>query len=106
VSSGLVYCIMCSRCGDLYVGETGRRLADRFREHRRDVINAHGDKEVALHFNQEGHRGVEDMKVMGLLLCNNLIIRKLNEQKIIARLGCVLGRGMNTEFNFPTLLNE
>jgi hypothetical protein len=26
----------------------------------RNVINAHGDKEVALHFNQEGHRGVED----------------------------------------------
>ena len=38
VSSCLIYGISCSRCGSLYVGETGRRLGDRFREHRLDPL--------------------------------------------------------------------
>ena len=29
--------ITCTLCKMLYIGETGRRLADRFREHLRDV---------------------------------------------------------------------
>ena len=104
-STGLVYAIECQRCGYLYVGETGRRLADRFREHRRNVVNKNSENEVALHFNMEGHEGVKDMKVMGLKFETELISRKLQEQKIIAKLGCVLGGGMNTDFNFPRLLD-
>ena len=76
-SSGLVYCIICKRCGDLYVGETGRRLADRFTEHRRDVISNKTEKEVASHFNSPGHNGTEDMSVLGLQSANDLIKRKL-----------------------------
>ena len=106
VSMGLVYCIVCARCSDLYVGETGRRLGDRFREHRLDVINNKADKEVASHFNRNGHQGIEDMKVMGLYRCGGLVARRLMEQKIIGRLGCVLGRGMNTDFNFVELLQQ
>ena len=33
VSENIVYCIFCSKCNIYYVGETGRRLGDRFREH-------------------------------------------------------------------------
>eukprot|EP00061_Rhincodon_typus_P016364 g44547.t1 len=29
----MVYCIRCSRCGLLYIGETKRRLGDHFVEH-------------------------------------------------------------------------
>ena len=36
-SSHLIYCISCSRCGMLYIGETGRCLRTRFGEHRRSV---------------------------------------------------------------------
>ena len=32
-----MYCITCTLCKKLYIGETGRRLGDRFREHLRDV---------------------------------------------------------------------
>ena len=106
VSSGVIYCIICVKCGDLYVGETGRMLGDRFREHRQDVIQKREGREVASHFNQGDHAGVEDMRVVGLLYENGLISRKLKEQKLIARFGCVLGRGMNTEFNFPSLLQD
>ena len=104
-TKAVVYCIVCKKCGELYVGETGRALNVRFLEHRRDVLNKVANKEVASHFNQEDHNGIEDMLVGGLRKINNLMDRKREEQKIIARLGCVLGRGMNTDFNFPFLLD-
>ena len=31
-SSNIIYCISCSKCCKLYIGETGRRLSDRFAE--------------------------------------------------------------------------
>ena len=55
--------------------------------------------------NKEDH-SVEDMKVTGLAFCYGLISRNLLEEKIIARIGCVLRRGLNIEFNFPGLLFE
>ena len=36
-SANVVYCITCTLCKKIYIGETGRRLGDRFREHPRDV---------------------------------------------------------------------
>jgi hypothetical protein len=32
-SSNVVYCIKCTLCNHLYIGETGRRLGDRIRDH-------------------------------------------------------------------------
>ena len=32
ISSNVIYCINCTLCKKIYIGETGRRLADRFRE--------------------------------------------------------------------------
>ena len=102
ISKGLIYCIECKRCGMLYVGETCRMLKERFREHRRNVKKKLKDNEVAQHFNSEGHK-VEDMSIMGLKYVDGIFSRKLMEQKIIGRLGCMLGGGMNTDFNFPEL---
>ena len=31
-SSNIIYCISCIKCCKLYIGETGRRLSDRFRQ--------------------------------------------------------------------------
>ena len=36
-SANVIYRINCTLCKKLYIGETGRRLSDRFREHLRDV---------------------------------------------------------------------
>ena len=36
-SPNVIYCITCTLCKKIYIGETGRRLADRFREHLRDA---------------------------------------------------------------------
>ena len=37
ISSNVIYCITCTLCKKIYIGETGRTLADRFREHLRDA---------------------------------------------------------------------
>ena len=54
-------------------------------------------------FSSNGH-SVQDMMVCGLVFCNETLKRKLIEQKIIAKLGCVLGSGMNVDFDFQQLL--
>ena len=53
-SSNIIYCICCSKCCKLYIGETGRRLSDRFAEHLRSVRN-NVDKPVVRHFNAANH---------------------------------------------------
>ena len=55
LSSSLIYCISCSKCGLLYVGETGRSLKVRFGEHRRSVNNHDNTKPVARHFTSGNH---------------------------------------------------
>ena len=51
--ANVIYCITCTYCNKLYIGETGRRLGDRFREHLRDVERNDKDasKLAARHFN-------------------------------------------------------
>ena len=42
-SANVIYCITCTLCKKLYIGETGRRLGNRFREHLQSltVVNLH-----------------------------------------------------------------
>ena len=56
-SANVIYCITCTLCKKLYIGETDRRLGDRFREHLRDVEkdDKNASKPVARHFNLPNH---------------------------------------------------
>ena len=57
-SANVIYCITCTLCKSLCIGETGRRrLGDRFREHLRDVEKDNKDtsKPIARHFNLPNH---------------------------------------------------
>ena len=47
----------------VYIRENGRRLADHFREHHKDVINGRNDLPVPAHFNQANHT-LENMTVV------------------------------------------
>ena len=65
----VIYCITCTYCNKLYIGETGRRLGDRFREHLRDLERNDKDasQQVAGHFNVPNH-SKQHMAVCGLSL--------------------------------------
>ena len=56
-SANVIYCITCTLCKKLYIGKTGRRLGDRFREHLHDVEKDDKDasKPVTRHFNLPNH---------------------------------------------------
>ena len=101
ITEHVVYCLSCAKCPSaVYIGETGRRLADRFREHRRDVINGRNDLPVPAHFNQTNHT-LEDMKVAvlkaGLV---NQEYRKKQEMKLIFKYGTLGPSGLNQDFSF------
>ncbi|KAK2552770.1 hypothetical protein P5673_025925 [Acropora cervicornis] len=89
ISTNVIYCITCTLCKKICIGETGRRLADRFREHLRDAEqnNTDASKPVARHFNLPSHSH-HNMTICGLSLHHgNTESRKNLEQKFIFQLG-------------------
>lgn len=100
VSRNIIYVIVCSRCNMQYIGETGRRLADRFREHLRDTDSQNGSP-VSSHFNQIDHRGTRDMTVSGLISCSSSDRCRLSlENRLIDRLGVLAPSGINKTHSF------
>ena len=97
ISTNVIYCISCTICKKIYIGETGRRLADRFREHLRDAEQNSTDasKPVACHFNLPNHSH-HNMTICGLYLHHgNTESRKNLEQKLIFQLGTLSPHGIN-----------
>ena len=87
----------CTNCKKLYIGETGRRIGDRFREHLRDVERNDKDasKPVARHFNLPNH-SKQHMAVCGLSLhLGSSESRKTLEQKFIFQIGTLNPHGIN-----------
>ena len=65
-TQNLVYLIQCKRCGQQYVGQTGRALKERVNEHCREIKKkSRGRGGVAEHFCKKGH-SIEDLEVMGI----------------------------------------
>ena len=101
-SANVIYCITCTLCNKLYIGETGRRLGDRFREHLRDVEKNDKDssKPVARHFNLPNH-SKKHMAICGLSLhLGTTESRKNLEQKFIFQIGTLNPHGINERFSF------
>eukprot|EP00061_Rhincodon_typus_P003792 g20978.t1 len=92
-SKAKVYCICCSRCGLLYVGETKQKLRGHFVEHLRLVRDKRQQLPVANHFNC-GFYSLDDMSILGHLQCHNDATQKLKEQHLIFRLGSPLPNGL------------
>ena len=56
IAANVTYCITCTLCKKVYIGEMGRRLADHFREHLRDAEkDTNASKSVGRHFNLPNH---------------------------------------------------
>ena len=97
-----IYCITCTLCKKLYIGETGRRLGDRFREQLRDVEidDKNASKPGARYFNLPNHCK-QHMVVCGLSLHQGSTeSRKTLEQKIIFQIGTLNPHSINERFSF------
>ena len=56
-TSNVIYMIQCTKCNLQYIGETKRRLKERFNEHRRPIINtsSYNPTGVSRHFITGNH---------------------------------------------------
>ena len=96
-----IYCITCTLCNKLYIGETGRRLGDRFREH---LVVEKNDKDaskpVTRHFNLPNY-SKKHMAICGLSLHLGTAESSKNlEQKFIFQIGILNPHGINERFSF------
>eukprot|EP00061_Rhincodon_typus_P002318 g17196.t1 len=95
-SATVDYCIRCSQCGLLYIGETKWRLRDRFVDHLRSVCDKRQHLPVVNHFISPSH-SLDNMSILGLLQCHNDVTRKLEEQHLIFHLGSLQPSGLNVD---------
>ena len=100
-SANVIYCIACTLCKKLYIGETGRRLGDRFREHLRDVEKDDkiASKPVARHFNLPNHHATYG-SLRPLPTSRKHRKHKTLEQKFIFQIGTLNPDGINERFSF------
>ena len=99
ITENVVYAIRCKQCRMVYVGETYRRLGDRFAEHLRSVTKD-DDCPVGEHFRRP-HHSIQDMQVTVLIQTSSgEKQRQFLEQRIINLLGTFRPRGMNVKKQF------
>ena len=98
-SENVVYCITCRRCTSMYIGETGRRLRERFGEHLRSIRNRSPGLPVAEHFSSANHT-IDDIRVCGVKQCSGSnTSRKRREMQLIFELGTLKPGGLNINFS-------
>ena len=90
----VIYCIKCTLCKKIYIGETRRRLGDRFREHLRDIerIDKNASKPVARHFHLPDHSS-QHMTICGLSLHQGN--KESCEQKFLFQIGILNPHGID-----------
>ena len=91
---------MSKTMSPLYIGETGRRLRERFGEHLRSIRNNSPGFAVAEHFNSASH-SLNDIMICGLKRCSgDNTRRKKQEMRLIFELGTLKQNGLNINFSF------
>ena len=102
-SSFFIYIIICIRCNSFYIGEYGRLVKDRLKEHLyciKTFIPYVKFNSVSKHFNLKGYNYSEDFKF--LILNTNLLNmdeRKHIERKLILLLKNFDIKIMNEDFS-------
>ena len=97
ISTNVIYCITCTLCKKIYLGETGRNLSDRFRKDLRDVgkKRLRCSKTVARNFNLPNHSTHNITICLLSLHQGNTESRKIPQQKFIFQLGILKLHGIN-----------
>ena len=100
ISENIVYGIICKRCNIIYIGETGRRLADRICEHIRSIRNTFSGFPVTQHFNPPPYCSLNGFSVARIIHCSCTNVCRLNIKKhIIFKLGTLSPLGLYTKFD-------
>ena len=92
--------IQCNRCNLQYIGETKRRLKDRFNEHHRTIDNPNTKSKpttVAQHFLSSPNHTANDMQLIPIekVFSNRDSIRKAREAFLILKGRTIDPEGLN-----------
>ena len=99
-SYNVVYVIKCRTCNKVYIGETGRRLGDRFREHLRSTRQSNTDLPVGRHFASPGHASTDMLVSVIHSGFRDTQNRRLFEARMIFKHKTLHPGGLNTDFAF------
>ena len=93
----VVYLLECQKCGQRYVGTTGRQLKHRLAEHRGYIKNQVVSKATGAHFNMPGH-SLANLKVTILEQTKGKdIAYRLEREKYFVRILDTYNNGINRE---------
>ena len=82
VSQGCIYKIPCKNCNCIYIGQSGKGLATRIKQHRYSVRIGQMSNALFLHVNDFNHAINWDGADV-LLYCNNITKRNIIESSLI-----------------------
>ena len=93
-TAGIIYLITCTKCSKQYVGQTGRRLTDRAKEHLYYIKKK--KEATGIHFSTQGHSN-SDMKIQIIekVMPNSPYMRLEREEMWIRKLLTKTPHGLN-----------
>ena len=96
----VIYAITCPKCDAVYIGETKRMIAERFRQHLYDIDKTDTTNPVPKHFTTNNHTKDDiHIHITGVRKCQgDANSRRRQEQQIIFKLGTLFPHGMNIDF--------
>ena len=100
VSENVVYAIKCHPCHKIYIGETGSRLGDRFKEHLRSTRLPGSDLPVGRHFASPGHTTWDMLVPVIRSGFRDATDRRSFEARMIFRHRTLQPGGLNVDFGF------
>ena len=83
-SNAGVYKILCKDCNSVYIGETGRDLATRIKEHKYAIRTANDNNAIFRHVRDQSHRVDWDNSAL-IYKCNDYKKRKIIESFCIKK---------------------
>ena len=98
-STSLIYCIICSKCSKMYVGQTSKSLLNRFGHHRSAAKEKRKSTwPIYRHFSSRGLRFETYSRILPLEHClpNQLLSREIHW---IWALNKVLPFGLNSQYS-------
>ena len=103
-SNNLIYCITCKVCHIQYVGQTKRRLMDRFQGHLYNITCKNLKDTIGHHFNSDHHNGISDLEIhiVDFIHANpntpwSLELRRTIERNWQHRLRTIAPQGLNIQ---------
>ena len=80
--AGCIYQVPCSQCNKVYLGQSGKELTVRLKQHKYNVRTGNMSSALFVHMNEFNHR-IEWQDAKELIYCKDLVKRNIIESSII-----------------------